>query len=75
MSFEEVHERLLEGLFRSESWLAVVMITDLLGTTQRFNVPGSVADGNWSVRLPDGWQSAFREKMWRISRLLRATGR
>ena len=75
MPFEEVHERLLEGLFRSESWLAVVMITDLLGTAQRFNVPGSVADGNWSVRMPEAWQGAFREKVWRIARLLRTTGR
>ena len=75
VNFDEVHERLLEGLFRSNSWLAVVMITDLLGTTQRFNVPGSVADGNWSVRMPEGWEQTFREKVWRISRLLRAAGR
>ena len=75
MAFDEVHERLLECLFRSDSWLAIVMITDLLGTTQRFNVPGSVAEGNWTVRMPEGWENAFREKVWRISRLLRVTGR
>src|SRR5204862_7855522 len=40
MAFDEVHERLLTGLFSSNSWLAVVMITDLLGPSQRFNVPG-----------------------------------
>ena len=45
----EAHERLLEGLFRSNSWLAVVMISDLLGTTQRFNVPGAVSDTTRSV--------------------------
>ena len=75
MAFEEVHERLLAALFCSGSWLAVVMITDLLGTTQRFNIPGSVGDGNWSARLPSGWETTYAEKAWRVSRLLRSAGR
>ena len=75
MAFDEVHERLLAVLFSSNSWLAVVMITDLLGTSQRFNVPGSVGDGNWSARLPGGWERIFGEKLWRISRLIRESGR
>ena len=43
---------LLEALFRTGSAMAVVMITDLLGTTERFNVPGTAAGSNWSRRLP-----------------------
>jgi 4-alpha-glucanotransferase len=27
------------------------MVTDLFGTAQRFNVPGAVADSNWSARI------------------------
>jgi 4-alpha-glucanotransferase len=27
------------------------MVTDLFGTSQRFNVPGAVADSNWSARI------------------------
>jgi 4-alpha-glucanotransferase len=27
------------------------MITDLFGTDQRFNVPGAVAQSNWSARI------------------------
>ena len=73
--FEDVHERLLAGLFRSNSWLAAVMITDLLGIGLRFNVPGSVGDGNWSARLPEGWQVSFRDKVRSVSRLIRETGR
>ena len=46
------HERLLEGLFRTGSAMAVVMITDLLGTADRFNVPGTATESNWSRRLP-----------------------
>jgi 4-alpha-glucanotransferase len=75
LEFEDVHERLLAALFRSESWLAVAMITDVLGTEQRFNVPGSVADANWSARLDAGWQQTFAEKCQRITKLLRETGR
>lgn len=75
MPFEEAHDRLLACLFRSNSWLAMVMITDVLGTTQRFNVPGSVGKGNWSARLPKGWEDEFADKTRRISVLLRATGR
>lgn len=75
MAFDEVHERLLAGLFKCNSWLTVVMITDLLGTSQRFNVPGSVGDGNWSARLPAGWQTAYQEQTWNITRLLRLSGR
>jgi 4-alpha-glucanotransferase len=27
------------------------MVTDLFGTSQRFNVPGAVTDSNWSERI------------------------
>ena len=48
---ESVHEHLLRALFASESWMAVLMITDLFATAQRFNVPGAVSDGNWTERI------------------------
>ena len=54
-----MHRILLRALFRSSSWIAVCMITDFFGTTQRFNVPGAVAESNWSERLPhtiDQWR-------------------
>lgn len=75
LRFDEVHEPFMRGLFRSNSWLAVVMITDLLGTEQRFNVPGSVSDSNWSARLPEDWQTQFAPQLAMISRLLGETGR
>lgn len=56
----DVHHALLAGLFRSNAWIAVCMITDLFGSTQRFNVPGAIADSNWSERLmhsPAEWKS------------------
>src|SRR5207302_11006801 len=77
---EEIHEGLLHGLFRCNSWLAICMITDLLGSALRFNVPGAVTASNWSARLPHtvgalGSEPALREKMERIRNMLRDTGR
>jgi 4-alpha-glucanotransferase len=41
----------MDALFRSNSWIAVVMITDLLARTYRFNVPGTRANFNWTRRI------------------------
>jgi 4-alpha-glucanotransferase len=42
---------IMEALFRCESWVALVMITDLLARKDRFNVPGTAANTNWSRRM------------------------
>ena len=48
---ERIHQHLLRALFRSNSWIAVCMITDLLAREERFNVPGTAANSNWSQRM------------------------
>lgn len=78
--FEEVHEKLLGGLFACNSWIAVCMITDVFGSTQRFNVPGAVSDSNWSQRLAGtvgSWREdrGISEKMQRIHDLIVEAGR
>ncbi len=75
LPFDEVHELLLAGLFRSNSSVAIAMITDVLGTADRFNVPGSVTAENWSARLPIGWESAFESKARRVAKLFAEAGR
>ena len=77
---DEVHETLLKGLFASDSWMAIYMITDLFATTQRFNVPGAVSDSNWSQRLDypiELWrkEAKLKTKMKHIREILRSTGR
>jgi len=77
---DTLHRTLLGALFRSNSWIAVCMITDLFGTAQRFNVPGAVAESNWSERF------AYDTESWRkrpdlqnvaeaVGGILRETGR
>lgn len=46
----EFYAPIMRALFVSESWLAIVMITDLFARKDRFNVPGTAADSNWSRR-------------------------
>lgn len=48
----ELHQKWLERLIASPSWLAVFMFSDLMGTTERYNSPGTAADTNWSYRMP-----------------------
>jgi len=75
-----LHLALLQALFRSNSWIAVCMITDLFGTDQRFNVPGAVAESNWSERLPHDiptWRQRpeLRDLAAAVTAILKETGR
>jgi 4-alpha-glucanotransferase len=49
---DELHDGYMRAVLRSNSWLVIFQITDVLAMTARFNTPGSVADSNWSYRLP-----------------------
>lgn len=49
--FEHVHLSLVRALLRLPCRTVIFMITDLFGTDQRFNVPGAVAQSNWSARI------------------------
>jgi 4-alpha-glucanotransferase len=68
------------ALFRSNSWIAIVMITDLLAREYRFNVPGTKANQNWTrrIRRPIAKLRASRKerrRMQLIHELLKKVGR
>ncbi len=70
----------LETLFACESWMVIVMITDLLAREERFNVPGTANAGNWTRRLPktiDYLKSSrsVKRRMELIRATLQKTGR
>ena len=76
----QFYPTIFEALFRCESWIAIVMITDLLGRKDRFNVPGTAANSNWSRRLPGtirklGRGPEARRLMLVVQNLLEKTGR
>ncbi len=71
---------IMEALFRCESWLALVMITDLFARKDRFNVPGTAGGANWSRRMGktvEDWRQSrsVRKRMRLIHELLEKTGR
>jgi len=76
----DFYKPIMEALFRCESWIALVMITDLLARKDRFNVPGTAASSNWSRRMGKtvkGLQESrsVRKRMRVIRELLEKTGR
>jgi 4-alpha-glucanotransferase len=48
---KEFYPATMEALFQSNAWIAIVMITDLLARTYRFNVPGTSGSLNWTRRM------------------------
>jgi 4-alpha-glucanotransferase len=71
---------IMEALFRSESWIALVMITDLMARKDRFNVPGTATGSNWSKRMAKTIgelrkSRAVRKRMRLIRGLLQKTDR
>jgi 4-alpha-glucanotransferase len=48
---KDFYPGIMDALFRCNSWIAIVMITDLLARKYRFNVPGTKANLNWTRRI------------------------
>jgi 4-alpha-glucanotransferase len=77
---KDFYPAIMEALFRSEAWLAIVMITDLLARKYRFNIPGTNANLNWTRRIRRSiaqLDSSRKEqrRMRLIHQLLERTGR
>jgi 4-alpha-glucanotransferase len=73
-------EALLRTLFRTPCHLAVVMSSDLLGTGQRFNLPGSYGADTWCERLEFPLADYLRDPVFArrietVARLIAETGR
>ena len=48
---KDFYPAIMGALFNSESWITVVMITDLLARKYRFNTPGVAGGENWTRRM------------------------
>jgi 4-alpha-glucanotransferase len=76
----DFYPAIMRALFKSNAWIAVPMITDLLGRRYRFNVPGTADPGNWTRRLSStvtklGKSREVRRQMKIIRDLLKASSR
>lgn len=76
----ELHEAYLRRVMQSNSWLAILMITDVFAQSARFNVPGPMSESNWAERIDrpisqfDG-DNALLAKTQMVERLVRDSGR
>jgi 4-alpha-glucanotransferase len=59
---EMVHA-LFAALLASRARHVSVFFTDLLGMTGRYNLPGTVSDANWSLRVPPDYERRYREAL------------
>jgi 4-alpha-glucanotransferase len=81
VDFEEhLYPKIMEALFTCNSWIAVVMITDLLARKYRFNVPGTATSANWTRRMQRTVSQLRgsrkeRARMQLIRQLLQKSGR
>jgi 4-alpha-glucanotransferase len=71
---------IMKALFKCDSWITIVMITDLLARKYRFNVPGTSVKLNWTRRIQRSiaqLRSSRKEttRMQLIQELLMKTGR
>jgi 4-alpha-glucanotransferase len=76
----DFYPAMMSALFQSNSWLAIVMITDLLARKDRFNVPGTTVATNWARRLSKTIAQMresriIRRRMKVIRELLEKSGR
>jgi 4-alpha-glucanotransferase len=76
----DFYPAIMHALFQSESWIAIVMVTDLLARKYRFNIPGTAASSNWVRRMQRSISQLRsspkeRKRMQLIRGLLEATGR
>ncbi len=77
---DELREAMMRTLFSTPCHLAVVMSSDLLGTTQRFNLPGSYGADTWCERLEFPLADFRRHPVYAgriatVSRLIAESGR
>ena len=77
---KDFYPAVMNALFRCNSWMAIVMITDLLARKYRFNVPGTNANQNWTRRIQRSITKLRssrkeRKRMQLIRELLAKTGR
>ena len=77
---KDFYPRSMRALFACNSWLVIVMITDLLARRERFNTPGMATSSNWTRRMKQTVQElqtsrAVKRKTHFVRKLLEETGR
>jgi 4-alpha-glucanotransferase len=77
---KDFYPAIMEALFKSNAWIAIVMITDLLARNYRFNIPGTTGSSNWTRRMQRSVAQlrsspTERKRMHLIHDLLEKSGR
>ena len=57
----DFYPAMMSALFNSNSWIAIVMITDLLARKDRFNVPGTTVDDELGTAFAENDRAIARQ--------------
>lgn len=76
----DFYQPAIRALFACNSWLVIIMVTDLLGRRERFNTPGIATSSNWTRRMRQSVRGleisrSVKRKMRTVKTLLEQTGR
>ena len=70
-----LHEAFCRQVLVSNAWLAIFMITDVFAQEIRFNVPGPIAESNWTERLATPVSKLNQEKSAQFLQMIRDSQR
>ena len=62
-------QALFADILASASENIVVFFTDLIGSRETYNAPGTVGPENWSLRVPPDYEKQYQEKAPRLAAL------
>jgi len=65
---ELAHAKMAD-IFASRAENVMIFFSDLFGEKRVFNAPGTVSEGNWSMRLPSDYEADYRAKLARSAAL------
>ncbi len=56
-------------LFASPAKNVMVFFTDFFGYREPYNLPGTISELNWSLRLPESWRKDYHDRAARLEAL------
>jgi len=74
----EVHKAVIKRVMDSASCMVIVPVQDIIGTTDRINVPGTVSEDNWTYRVDcetAEFNSKYLNQMRAFGELIKESGR
>ncbi|MDR0645499.1 MAG: 4-alpha-glucanotransferase, partial [Elusimicrobiota bacterium] len=74
----DVRKEILKRVLKSSSCMVVLPLQDVIGTSDRINIPGTVNESNWTYRVPSEtaeFHAGYLNEMRTFTELIKESGR